>query len=40
MFDNLSVLVEAEDIDPGVVLVTRPLLVAMEDHYGRSCAGR
>ena len=31
MLDDLAVVVQAEDVDPGPVAVTRPLLVAVEN---------
>ena len=32
MLDDSAVLVKAEDVDTGVLVVTRPELVAMQDH--------
>ena len=32
MLDNLAVVIEAEYVDAGVVLISRPLLMAMQHH--------
>ena len=39
MFDNLAVIIETKDIDASIVVIARPMLVAVQDNMLPLCKG-